>query len=164
MLCVKQRTEVVQLSLKNGSKQVESLWVRVRGQDNKGNLMLGVNYMPSDQEENINELLFHQLGKNFLQETPRSHALICSGISTTLTSAGKEAQQVVQVTSRTIFLIQVQPYCNQRRSFTGPVAHQHRQSHYRRVKIKKITESQNYLDWKRPIPSLTIHLPPIFSH
>lgn len=47
-----------ELSLKNGHKQVEGLWVRVRDQGNKKSLVAGVYYRPPDKVEPVDELFF----------------------------------------------------------------------------------------------------------
>ena len=38
------RIDCTELSLKGSDEQVESLWVKIRGQANKGNLVVGVYY------------------------------------------------------------------------------------------------------------------------
>lgn len=40
------------------NKQVESLWMRIKGQANMGDTVLGVQYRPPKQEEEVNETLF----------------------------------------------------------------------------------------------------------
>lgn len=49
------------LSLKNSDEQVESLWVTIRGQANKDDLMAGVYYRPSNREEDVDKAFLLQL-------------------------------------------------------------------------------------------------------
>ncbi|GAB0203805.1 hypothetical protein GRJ2_002846100 [Grus japonensis] len=63
-----------ELSLKNSHKQVESLWVRIREQANKRNLVAGVYYRLPDQGEPIDEAFLLQL-----QEASCSQALVLLG-------------------------------------------------------------------------------------
>lgn len=48
---VKKWTEREELSLRNCHDQVESLWLGIRGQGNKGNLVVVVYYRPPNQGE-----------------------------------------------------------------------------------------------------------------
>ncbi|GAB0203436.1 hypothetical protein GRJ2_002809200 [Grus japonensis] len=73
-LYVKKWIDCEELSLKNSHKQVESLWVRIRDQGNKGNLVVGVNYRPLNQGEPIDKAFLLQL-----QEASCSQALILLG-------------------------------------------------------------------------------------
>ncbi|PKU28913.1 mitochondrial fission process protein 1 [Limosa lapponica baueri] len=70
-LYIKKRIECEKLSLKNSHDQVESLWVRIRDQGNKGNLVVGVYYRLPDQGEPTDEAFLLQL-----QEASSSEALI----------------------------------------------------------------------------------------
>jgi len=54
-LYMKKWIECEELSLKGSHNQVESLWVRIRDQGNKGNLVAGVYYRWPDQWELIDE-------------------------------------------------------------------------------------------------------------
>ncbi|KAK4828983.1 hypothetical protein QYF61_001639 [Mycteria americana] len=63
-----------ELSLKNSHEQVESLWVRIRDQGNKGNLVVGVYYRTPNQGEPIDEAFFLQL-----QEASHLQALVLLG-------------------------------------------------------------------------------------
>jgi len=54
-LCIKKWIECEELCLKDSHKQVENLWVRIRDQGNKANLVAGVYYSPPDQGEPIDE-------------------------------------------------------------------------------------------------------------
>lgn len=47
--------------MKNNDEQVETLWVKTGGQANKGNLVVGVYYRPSDQGEPVDEAFMLQL-------------------------------------------------------------------------------------------------------
>ncbi|GAB0207927.1 hypothetical protein GRJ2_003258400 [Grus japonensis] len=71
---LKTRIDCTELSLKNSNMQVESLWVKIRDQANKGNFVVGVCYRPPDQGEEVDEEFFLQL-----QEASRSQALILIG-------------------------------------------------------------------------------------
>ena len=64
----------IELSLKNSHKQVESLWVRIRDQGNKGSLVVGAYYRLSDQGEPTDEAFVLQL-----QEASCSQALVLLG-------------------------------------------------------------------------------------
>jgi len=70
-LYTKKSIQCEELSLKNGHKQVESLWVRIRDRGNKGNLVVGVYYRPPDQGQPTDEAFFLEL-----QETSHSQSLI----------------------------------------------------------------------------------------
>jgi len=71
-LYIKKSIQCEELSLKNSDEQVESLWVRDRG--NKGNLVVGVCYTPPDQGEPTDEAFLLQL-----QEALRSQSLVLLG-------------------------------------------------------------------------------------
>jgi len=60
-LYIKKWMECEELPLKNSHKQVESLWVRIRDQGNKGNLVVGAYYRLPDQGEPTDEAFFLQL-------------------------------------------------------------------------------------------------------
>lgn len=60
-LYIKKWIDATELSLKSNYEQVESLWVRMRGQANKGNLMVGVYYKPPDQGEDVDKMFLLQL-------------------------------------------------------------------------------------------------------
>jgi len=64
----------VQLSLKNSHEQVESLWVRIRDQGSKGNLVAGVYYrLPAEVEPTDKAFLLQ------LHEALGSQSLILLG-------------------------------------------------------------------------------------
>ncbi|XP_065438446.1 uncharacterized protein LOC135981058 [Chrysemys picta bellii] len=52
----------VEMDIGDGS--VESLWVRLKGAKNKGDVMLGVYYRPPNQVEEVDEAFFKQLTKS----------------------------------------------------------------------------------------------------
>lgn len=66
--------ECEELSLKNSHKQLESLWVRIKDQGSKGNILVGVYYRLSSQGEAIDEPLLLQL-----QKALHSQALVLLG-------------------------------------------------------------------------------------
>ncbi|GAB0209348.1 hypothetical protein GRJ2_003400500 [Grus japonensis] len=68
-LYVKEWIDCTELYLKNSDEQVESLWVKIRGQDNKGNLMVGVYYRPSDQGEPVDEAFLLELWEASCSQT-----------------------------------------------------------------------------------------------
>lgn len=62
-LYVKKWIDCTELSLKNSNKQVENLWVKIRGEVNKGSLAVGVYYRPPDLVEPVDEVFLLQLQK-----------------------------------------------------------------------------------------------------
>ncbi|KAK4819910.1 hypothetical protein QYF61_014645 [Mycteria americana] len=62
------------LELDDGDNRVECLWVRIRGKANKADIVVGVCYRPSNQDEETDELFYKQLG-----EASRSLALVLVG-------------------------------------------------------------------------------------
>jgi len=56
-LYVEEQIDCTELCLRNSNEQVESLWVKVRGQANKGNLMADVYYRPPNQVEPVDKFL-----------------------------------------------------------------------------------------------------------
>jgi len=54
-LWIEKSIQCEELSLKNSHEQVKSLWVRSRDRGNKGNLVIGAYYRPSDQGEPTEE-------------------------------------------------------------------------------------------------------------
>jgi len=71
---IKKWKECEELSLKNSHEQVESLWIRIRGRGNKGNLVVGVCYRLPDEGEPTDKALLLQL-----QDASRSQSLILLG-------------------------------------------------------------------------------------
>ncbi|GAB0208021.1 mitochondrial enolase superfamily member 1 [Grus japonensis] len=57
-----------------GDDTVESLWVRIKGQANKGDVVVGVYYRPPSQDDATDELFFKEL-----REASRSTALVLMG-------------------------------------------------------------------------------------
>ena len=53
---VKQGLDCVELQVGDG--KVESLWVRIKGLTNKGDVVVGVYYRPPGQDDNTDELFF----------------------------------------------------------------------------------------------------------
>jgi len=84
---VREQVEYIELGLGANEEQVESLWVRIKGQAHTGNITVGVYYRPPDQEEEVHEAFYRQL-----QAASQSQALVLMGTSTTLTSAWKTIQ------------------------------------------------------------------------
>jgi len=84
---IKDWIDCEELPLRNGEKQGESLWVRIRDRTNTVHLVVTVYYRLPDQEEPADGVFFVQL-----QEASCSQALVLMGISTTQISAGKTTQ------------------------------------------------------------------------
>ena len=55
-------------------EQVESLWVKIKGQPNMGDTVVGVCYRPPDQEEEVDEAFYRQL-----EVASQSQALVLVG-------------------------------------------------------------------------------------
>ncbi|XP_063280190.1 uncharacterized protein LOC134564864 isoform X3 [Prinia subflava] len=60
-LFVKLRLECMEVCLGVDDKQVESLWVRIKGQTSKGDTVVGVCYRLPEQEEEVDEAFYRQL-------------------------------------------------------------------------------------------------------
>ena len=86
-LYVREQLECIELGLGANEEQVESLWVRIKGQPHKGDIIVGVYYRPPHQEEEVDEAFYRQL-----QAASQSLALVFMGNLTTRTSAGKTTQ------------------------------------------------------------------------
>lgn len=54
---VKKWIDCEELSLRNNHKQVESLWFKIRGQTNKGHLVVSVYYRPSGKGKPVEAFL-----------------------------------------------------------------------------------------------------------
>jgi len=52
---VREKLECIDLCLGVDEERVKSLQVRVKGQANMGDMVVGVYYRPPDQEEEVNE-------------------------------------------------------------------------------------------------------------
>ena len=72
--CVKKWIDSEELPVRNSHKQVESLWIKIKEQTNKGHLVVGVCYRPPDQGEPADKAFLLQL-----QEASHSQALIPMG-------------------------------------------------------------------------------------
>jgi len=73
-LYVREQLECIELGLEANEEQVESLWVRIKGQAHKGDITVGVYYRPPDQEEEVDEAFYRQL-----QAASQSQALVLMG-------------------------------------------------------------------------------------
>ncbi|GAB0206897.1 hypothetical protein GRJ2_003155300 [Grus japonensis] len=51
------------LELNDGDNRVECLWVRIRGNANKADILLGAFYRPPNQDEEADEIFYGQLGE-----------------------------------------------------------------------------------------------------
>jgi len=60
-LSVKEGINCRELSLRNSQERVESLWIKIWYGTNTEQLVVGVYYRPSDQEEPVDEAFLHQL-------------------------------------------------------------------------------------------------------
>ena len=58
---MRKQLECIELCLGVDEEQVESLWVRIKGQAHMGDIVVGVYYRPPDQEEEVNETFYRQL-------------------------------------------------------------------------------------------------------
>ncbi|GAB0179484.1 hypothetical protein GRJ2_000413700 [Grus japonensis] len=109
-LYVKKWIDYTELSLKNSDEQDESLWVKIRVQANKGNLVAGVYYRLPDQGEPVDEAFLLQL-----QETSHLQALILLRDSNHPDICGKNSTENCEQSRRLLetiednlnFLIQV---------------------------------------------------------
>ena len=57
---MREQLECIELHLRENDDQVESLWVRIKGQANMGDTVVGVYYRPPDQEEEVDEAFYKQ--------------------------------------------------------------------------------------------------------
>ncbi|RMC13815.1 hypothetical protein DUI87_08898 [Hirundo rustica rustica] len=71
-LHIKQTFDTVGIETKEDG--VECLWVRIKGKANKADILLGVCYHPPNQEEDVDNLFYKQLGN-----VSRSSALVLVG-------------------------------------------------------------------------------------
>ena len=67
-------TKCIDLGLGANEEQVESLWVRIKGQAHTSDITVGVYYRPPDQEEEVDEAFYRQL-----QAASQSQALVLMG-------------------------------------------------------------------------------------
>ena len=54
-LNVREQVEQIKVHLEMNDEQVQSLWVRIKGQVNMGDTIVGVQYRLPDQEEEVDE-------------------------------------------------------------------------------------------------------------
>ncbi|GAB0209126.1 hypothetical protein GRJ2_003378300 [Grus japonensis] len=73
-LYVREQLECIELCLGMDEERVESLWVRMKGQANMGDTVVGVCYRPPDQEEEVNEAFYRQV-----EVASQSQALVLMG-------------------------------------------------------------------------------------
>jgi len=71
---VREQWECIELGLRANEEQVESLWVRIKGQAHMGDITVGVYYRPPDKEEEVYEVFYRQL-----QAASQSQALVHMG-------------------------------------------------------------------------------------
>jgi len=57
---VREQLECTELCLGADEEQVESLWVRIKGQAHTGDTVVGVYYRPPDKEEEVDEASYRQ--------------------------------------------------------------------------------------------------------
>ncbi|KAJ7409031.1 hypothetical protein BTVI_58107 [Pitangus sulphuratus] len=62
------------MELTAGNSTVESLWVRIKGQTNNVDVIIGIRYRPPSQDDDANELIFEEL-----QDTSKATALVLMG-------------------------------------------------------------------------------------
>ncbi|GAB0185698.1 hypothetical protein GRJ2_001035100 [Grus japonensis] len=60
-LYVREQLERIKLCLEVDEEVVKSLWVRIKGQANMGDTVVGIYYRPSDQEEEVNKAFYRKL-------------------------------------------------------------------------------------------------------
>jgi len=73
-LYVREQQECIEICLGTDEEGVESLWVRIKGQPDMGDVIVGVHYRPPDQEEEVEEAFYKQL-----QAASQSQALVLVG-------------------------------------------------------------------------------------
>jgi len=73
-LYVREQPDYVELCLRADEEQVESLWVRIKGQTHTGDIIEGVYCRSPDQEEEVDEAFYRQL-----QAASQSQALDLMG-------------------------------------------------------------------------------------
>ncbi|GAB0210277.1 hypothetical protein GRJ2_003493500 [Grus japonensis] len=73
-LYVREQLECIELRLGVDEEQVESIWVRIKGQANINDTVVGVYYRPPDQEEEVDEAFYRQL-----EVASRPQALVLMG-------------------------------------------------------------------------------------
>ncbi|GAB0209089.1 hypothetical protein GRJ2_003374600 [Grus japonensis] len=73
-LYVREQLECIELRVGVDEERVESLWVRMKGQANMGDTVVGDYYRPPDQEEEVDEAFYRQV-----EVASRSQALVLMG-------------------------------------------------------------------------------------
>jgi len=73
-LYVREQPECIELCLGADEEEVESLWVRIKGQAHMGDIIVGVYYRPPDQDEEGDEACYRQL-----KVASQSQALVLIG-------------------------------------------------------------------------------------
>jgi len=73
-LYVREQLECIELCPGADEEQLDSLWVRIKGQPHMGDIIVGVYYRPPDQEEEVDEAFYKQL-----QAASQSQALVLMG-------------------------------------------------------------------------------------
>jgi len=73
-LYVREQLECTELCLGADEEQVESLWVRIKGQPHMSDVIVSVYYRPPDQEEEVDEAFYKQL-----KVASQSQALVLMG-------------------------------------------------------------------------------------
>lgn len=53
--------ECMQLFLGEDEVQVKAMWARIKGQTNRGDIVVGVYYRLPDQEEKVDEAFYRQM-------------------------------------------------------------------------------------------------------
>jgi len=71
---VREQLECIELCLGVDEEQVESFWVRIKGQAHTGDITVGVYYRPPDQDEEVDEAFYRQL-----KGASQSQALVLMG-------------------------------------------------------------------------------------
>jgi len=71
---VREQVECIELGLGANEEQLESFWVRIKGQAHKDDITVGVYYRPPDQEEEVDEAFYRRL-----QAASQSQALVLMG-------------------------------------------------------------------------------------
>lgn len=51
------------MEINDGDDRVESLWVRIKAKANKTDIIVGVCYRPSNQDEEVDKTLYRELGE-----------------------------------------------------------------------------------------------------
>jgi len=71
---VREQQEGIEFCLGEDEERVENLWVRIKGQPQMGDIIVGVYYRPHDQEEEVDEAFYKQL-----QAASQSQPLVLMG-------------------------------------------------------------------------------------